>query len=68
MIAGWVKAGRIAPVHPQHLMFSIWALTQHYADFDVQVRTVLGDEGTDPFPEAERYLDTLFRKMLSVTP
>ncbi len=68
VIAGWVKAGRIAPVHPQHLMFSIWALTQHYADFDVQVRTVLGDEGTDPFPEAERYLDTLFRKMLSVTP
>mgnify|MGYP006138960365 CR=1 FL=1 len=34
-------ARRIARVDPVHLIFSIWALTQHYADFDVQVRAVL---------------------------
>ena len=61
----WMAEGRIAPVHPVHLIFSIWALTQHYADFDVQVRAVLGP-GHDPFAEAEDYLETLFRKLLAV--
>ncbi|SNS55269.1 TetR/AcrR family transcriptional regulator [Tropicimonas sediminicola] len=65
VIRGWIAAGRIAEVHPYHLIFSIWSLTQHYADFDVQVRTVLGDEGADPFPEAERYLVALFTKLLT---
>ncbi|MDU9006024.1 TetR family transcriptional regulator C-terminal domain-containing protein [Sedimentitalea todarodis] len=59
----WVKADRLAPVDPVHLIFSIWALTQHYADFEVQVRAVNG--GADPFPAAEQHLETLFRRMLS---
>ena len=60
----WMAEGRIAPVPPVHLIFSIWALTQHYADFDVQVRGVLG-QGHDPFAEAQDYLDTLFRRLLA---
>ena len=60
----WMDQGRIAPVHPVHLIFAVWALTQHYADFDVQVRAVLGADGADPFPEADRFLETLFRRML----
>ncbi len=63
VIDGWIAAGRIAPVDPHHLIFSIWALTQHYADFDVQVRAVLGS--TDPFPGAEAFLETLYDKLLS---
>ena len=59
----WMDQGRIARVHPVHLIFSIWALTQHYADFDVQVRAVLGP-GEDPYPQAGAFLDTLFRKLL----
>ncbi|HEX9858657.1 MAG TPA: TetR family transcriptional regulator C-terminal domain-containing protein [Paracoccaceae bacterium] len=66
VLRAWMDQGRIARVHPVHLVFSIWALTQHYADFEVQVRTVLGPEGTDPYPEAERYLETLFTKLLAV--
>ena len=65
VIRGWQAAGRIAPVHPYHLIFSIWALTQHYADFDMQVRAVLGPEGEDPFPEAGKFLDTLFGRLLA---
>ena len=42
VIRGWVEAGRLAPVDPVHLIFMIWATTQHYADFDAQVRAVLG--------------------------
>lgn len=46
------------------MIFSIWAMTQHYADFDVQVHAVLGPD--DPFPAAKDYLDNLFRKLLAV--
>lgn len=64
VIRGWAEAGRIADVDPRHLIFSIWALTQHYADFDVQVRAVLGAE-RDPLAEAEHFLDTLFARLLA---
>jgi TetR/AcrR family transcriptional regulator len=42
VIEGWIAAGRMAPVDPVHLFFTMWAATQTYADFDVQVRAVLG--------------------------
>lgn len=44
-IAGWIRAGRIEPVDPYHLIFMIWAMTQHYADFEVQIRAILGAKG-----------------------
>lgn len=61
----WMDEGRIARLPAHHLIFSIWALTQHYADFDMQVRAVLGPQH-DPFAEAGDYLETLFRKLLAV--
>jgi len=64
VIQKWVDKGLIAKVHPYHLIFSIWSLTQHYADFDVQVQAVLTDE--DPFENAESYLETLFSKLLAI--
>lgn len=42
IIAGWVAAGKIGPVDPHHLIFMIWASTQHYADFATQVEAVTG--------------------------
>lgn len=42
VIQGWVDTGQMAPVDPVHLFFTIWAATQTYADFDVQVCAVLG--------------------------
>jgi TetR/AcrR family transcriptional regulator len=64
VLTRWMDEGRIARVDPVHLIFSIWALTQHYADFDVQVRAVLGP-GHDPFAEAGRFLETLFTRLLA---
>lgn len=64
VLTGWMDQGRIARMPPHHLIFSIWALTQHYADFDVQVRAVLG-EGHDPFAEAEGFLTVLFTRLLA---
>lgn len=65
VLTTWMDQGRIARLDPYHLMFAIWSLTQHYADFDVQVRAVLG-EGHDPFAEAGAFLDTLFARLLAV--
>lgn len=64
VLTGWMDEGRIARLQPHHLIFSIWSLTQHYADFDVQVRAVLG-EGHDPFAEAGAFLETLFSRLLA---
>ena len=62
VIRNWMRDGRIARIDPYHLIFSIWATTQHYADFDVQVRAVLGpDRGGDGrFEDAARFLEQLF--------
>jgi len=67
VLTHWMEKGRIARVDPVHLIFSIWALTQHYADFDVQIRAVLGP-GHDPFAEAGRFLETLFTRLLEPDP
>ncbi len=63
VIDGWIAQRRIAAIHPHHLIFSIWSLTQHYADFDVQIRAVLGSE--DPYDAAPSFLDTLYRRLLT---
>ena len=42
VIAGWVAAGKMWAVDPRHLFFVMWAATQTYADFDVQVAALLG--------------------------
>ncbi len=62
LIRGWMEKGRIATTDPVHLIFAIWATTQHYADFDVQVRAVLGPErgGERRFEDAAAFLERLF--------
>ena len=60
----WMAEGRLARVEPRHLIFSIWSMTQHYADFETQVRAVLGD-GRDPVAEGAAFLDDLYRKLLT---
>ncbi|ABV93107.1 transcriptional regulator [Dinoroseobacter shibae DFL 12 = DSM 16493] len=64
VIAGWAAEGKIADVHPKHLIFMIWATTQHYADFRTQIDLVLGT-GEDPFPDAQHFLDHMFTRMLN---
>mgnify|MGYP000188444667 CR=1 FL=1 len=57
------ESGKIADIDPYHLIFLIWAQTQHYADFDVQVRAVLGHD--DPYPKAAEFLDHVLRRTLT---
>lgn len=63
ILSKWIKQGRLAKIDPYHLIFSIWSLTQHYADFDVQVQAVTGHETS--FDEAEVFLNHLYRRMLA---
>jgi TetR/AcrR family transcriptional regulator len=63
LIQQWVDAGRIAAVNPRHLIMSIWSTTQHYADFEAQVR-VLEPETDASWRAAGAHLETMFRKLL----
>lgn len=62
VIRRWTASGQLAPVDPYHLIFSIWALTQHYADFDAQIRLIRGSR--DPMEGAEDFVGLLFERLL----
>jgi TetR/AcrR family transcriptional regulator len=47
IIRGWIAAGKIDPIEPEHLLFMIWAMTQTYADFASQIAAVLGKRKLD---------------------
>jgi TetR/AcrR family transcriptional regulator len=42
VIQRWIDAGKMAPVDPRHLLYMLWATTQHYADFGHQIETLNG--------------------------
>ena len=42
LIQGWIDAGQMAAVDPRHLLYMLWAATQHYADFGHQIETLNG--------------------------
>ncbi|EPX82995.1 TetR family transcriptional regulator C-terminal domain-containing protein [Salipiger mucosus] len=63
LIESWMKAGRIARMDPRHLILTIWAVTQHYADFDAQLRVLL-PEGDG----ADAHVETMFRRLLTPEP
>jgi TetR/AcrR family transcriptional regulator len=48
VVQAWVDAGRMAKVDGMHLFFTIWAATQTYADFDVQICAVLEQDALTP--------------------
>lgn len=58
VIQGWIDRGELAPVDPRHLLFSIWATTQHYSDFATQITILLRKEAleADDFEQAAQLL------------
>lgn len=58
VLRSWMDQGRIRPIDPVHLFFLIWAMTQTYADFDVQIAAVLGKPAVTPedFSTAEKMI------------
>jgi len=64
LLQRWMDEGRLARVDPRHLIFSIWATTQHYADFDAQIGLLLGDR-PQTIDEAAAFLDNLYVRLLA---
>lgn len=58
IIQQWIDQGRLNAVSPLHLMFFIWATTQHYADFSAQTAFLTDDTDT-LFDDAENTLKIL---------
>jgi TetR/AcrR family transcriptional regulator len=50
VIQSWIDAGQIAPIDPRHLLYMLWATTQHYADFGHQIETLNAGQ---PLSDAE---------------
>ncbi|WP_116474401.1 TetR/AcrR family transcriptional regulator [Zobellella maritima] len=46
-LSEWMEQGLMDRVDPKHLLFSIWASTQTYADFNWQITMTLGKEELD---------------------
>ncbi|ENR16652.1 hypothetical protein C064_00970 [Brucella suis 63/252] len=61
VIHRWIAQKRIAPVDPYHLIFTIWAVTQHYSDFAVQVSAIMG-----PRAEAANFYDEAARAVSAI--
>ena len=49
VIQRWIDEGKMDPVDPRHLLYMLWATTQHYADFGHQIETL-----NDGAPLSER--------------
>ncbi|MCU1728029.1 TetR/AcrR family transcriptional regulator [Pseudomonas sp. 7P_10.2_Bac1] len=62
-IQTWIDRGQIAPIDPHHLMFSIWAATQTYADFDWQISAITGKAKLDDI-DYEAATQTIIRLVL----
>ncbi|MGH8433997.1 MAG: TetR/AcrR family transcriptional regulator [Pseudomonas sp.] len=62
-IQAWIDQGLMAKVDPNHLLFSIWAATQTYADFDWQISTVTGKASLDD-TDYEAAAETIIRLVI----
>ena len=62
VIQKWIDDGKLTAVDPYHLIFMIWASTQHYADFKIQMRAILGSEVDQPdyYEKAGKTISTIF--------
>ena len=62
-IQSWIDSGQIAPLDPHHLMFTLWAATQTYADFNWQISTITGKAKLDD-SDYEAAAQTIIRLVL----
>ncbi|MGM3187411.1 TetR family transcriptional regulator C-terminal domain-containing protein [Musicola paradisiaca] len=64
VLDGWIAADRLQPLDTTHFFFSVWSMTQTYADFDIQIAAVLGDDSHSDAAEARatrHVLNSVFR-------
>lgn len=56
----WIEAGKLRQIDGEYLLYTIWASTQHYADFSAQITRLRGQKMVKAdFEKATRELITL---------
>ena len=65
VLKSWMHQGKIDPFDPYHLLFSIWAITQHYADFEAQILMIRGENVKDAHEGADAFVAAIFDKILT---
>ena len=65
LINDWIEQKKIAEVNARHLIFSIWATTQHYSDFESQIQLILGPDEKNGVRDAGDHLKKMFTKLLT---
>ena len=61
VIQSWIDRGLMAPIDPRHLLYMVWATTQHYADFGHQIETL---NNSQPLTDAQWQAATDSVKMI----
>ena len=65
VIKQWISLGKIRDVDPYHLIFMIWASTQHFAQAEVQIRSVYGKSVLNKI-DYDRQADSLTAMVLRI--
>jgi TetR/AcrR family transcriptional regulator len=70
VIQRWIDEGQMAPVDPRHLLYMLWAMTQHYADFGHQIETLNGGKPLSDrqWREATDSIRTIILRGLGIAP
>lgn len=45
VIQQWIEQGKMDPIDPLYLIFLIWSSTQYYADYAIQITSVMNKSG-----------------------
>ena len=59
ILDSWIMRGKLRPMDTTHFFFTLWSMTQTYADFDIQIAAVLGDDSHSKAAQA-RATDHVF--------
>lgn len=64
----WVDEGRMRDVDPIKLIFLIWSTTQHYADFETQILTIMNqaDYEEEDIEQVTSFLTAMVLKGLDI--
>ncbi|MEM7299549.1 MAG: TetR family transcriptional regulator C-terminal domain-containing protein [Pseudomonadota bacterium] len=66
LLTTWMDKGLITRQDPHHLMYSIWATTQHYADFEAQIAELSPEKLNTLYVDAKAFLIPMYRRLLTV--
>lgn len=66
----WIDQGKMKDVDPVQLIFLIWSSTQHYADFETQILTIMNraEYEEEDIAKSSRFLSSIILPGVGLTP